>query len=149
MKVFYQTRSRVKVLDEKRLSTPSLPKGVFVWRCNRVDGKFWREYEEEKLFGGCLVEGGEGKWWWGPPKVFSPKWSENLVGENLIGEGQKCPCASCTWASSIWFFFFFYFLDVIFFFYTWFLFFNKFGWLYFLVVCHFFVSIGHHFLTRV
>jgi len=27
-----------------------------------VDEKLWREYEEGKLFGGCLVEGGEGKW---------------------------------------------------------------------------------------
>ena len=31
-------------------------------------------------------------------KVFSPKWGENFVGENQIGEGQKCPCANCKWA---------------------------------------------------
>ena len=31
-------------------------------------------------------------------KVFSPKWGENFMGENQIGEGQKCPCANCKWA---------------------------------------------------
>ena len=38
-----------------------------------------------------------------------------------------------------------------FFFLTWFLFFNKFGWLrfFFLLVCHFLFLIGHYFLTRV
>ena len=38
-----------------------------------------------------------------------------------------------------------------FFFGTWFLIFNKWGdwFFFFLVVCHFFVLIGHHFLTRV
>ena len=57
------------------------------------------------------LKGGEVKMMVGPTwahqKVFSPKWKENLMGENLIGEGQKCPCTSYTWASSIPFFFFF------------------------------------------
>ena len=63
----------------------------------------------------------DGKWWWDPPeltKKISPQnGQKNLVEENLMGEGQKCPCASCIWASvrvvyvcvcvCVFFFFFF------------------------------------------
>ena len=49
-----------------------------------------RENEDVKLFGGCLVERGRGENDGGAhQKAVSPKWEENLVGKNLIGEGQK------------------------------------------------------------
>ena len=52
----------------------------------RMKKKRW-ENDEGKLFGGFLVERGEGKMMVGPTKKFSPlEWGENLVGD-LISEG--------------------------------------------------------------
>ena len=89
------------------------------------------------LSGGKRNDGGAHK------QVFFPKWEENLVEGNLMGEGQKCPYAVCCFFFFVFFFVFgfstlvkcffcshsfffrrdFFFLDIILK--------KKFGWLYF------------------
>ena len=66
-----------------------------------------RENEKGKLFWECLVRRGigenDGGAWvfspWAHQKVFSSKWGENWVVGILMGEWQKCPCASWTLVS--------------------------------------------------
>ena len=73
-----------------------------------MDGKFWRENEEDKLFEGCLVERGRGENDGGThQKVLSPKWRENLVWENLIVGGQKCSCLHMGFFSIFFYYLFF------------------------------------------
>ena len=94
-------------------------KGVFVWRWNRKDKKFWRENRKENVFRVCLVKWGErkindrelvpalGVFSLGPPKNFSPKWRENWERKAREMSFQKYP--SC-WTSPpmCWLFFFFF-----------------------------------------
>ena len=68
----------------------------------------------ENFFEGVWLRGGEendGGAPLSPPKSSLQNGEKTWWGENLIDKGQKCPCASCTWASSSTFFFFFFFFN--------------------------------------
>ena len=86
--------------------------GVFIWKWNRVDGKFWRE----NRFVYCLV-GKRGKkiLMWGPDifhpsphKVCLSKIKRKLGERSLIVKWQNY-LLQCTWAKSSSFFFFLFF----------------------------------------
>ena len=104
-------------------------KGVFVWRWNRKDKKFWRENRKENVFRVCLVKWGErkiidrervpalGVFSLGPPKNFSPKWRENWereAREMSFHELPKIPLMLDFTSNVLAFFFFLIYFNEVF-----------------------------------
>ena len=101
-------------------------KGVFVWRWNRKDKKFWRENRKENVFRVCLVKWGErkindgermpalGVFSLGPPKKFLPKIGRKLGEGSSWNELPKIPLMLdfTSNVSPFFFFFFIYFNEV-------------------------------------
>ena len=110
---------------------------MFVRRWNRMDGKLWKENGEEKYFGGCFVEKGRGKndggAYLSQQKCFLSKIERKLGGEKSYMWRTKMPMCKLHmrfFNMFVCLFFFFFLFACDFFFYKWFLFFNKFWWLY-------------------
>ena len=123
-----------------------------------MDGKLWKKNGEEKYFGGCFVEKGRGEndggAYLSPQKSFLFKIKRKLGGGKILYVKDKNAHVQVAHALlqyvCLFVCFFFFCLHVIFFSINDFYFLINLGdFVCLLVVCHFFVSIGHHFLVRV